>query len=255
MAKLCGICNQKAGALSRVKLSDGYMCANCNVKCGTVSNLASRSIQDCKQRIKYMEENKSYFDSFNPTMSVKGYVEIDENRQEFRFKTLDKLRGNFCSEQCFPYSELINFELNEDGETVTKGGMGRAVVGGALFGGTGAIVGGVTGKRKNNTIATSMYIRVSLKNKWLNHHTIQLLNIETKKNGIVYKTAKDNADKIISMLEMITSSQESLVEATPSSVSSPTTAADEILKYKQLLDIGAISQEEYDAKKKELLNI
>jgi len=32
-------------------------------------------------------------------------------------------------------------------------------------------------------------------------------------------------------------------------------AADEILKYKNLLDIGAITQEEYDAKKKELLKL
>lgn len=33
------------------------------------------------------------------------------------------------------------------------------------------------------------------------------------------------------------------------------TAADEIMKYKQLLDAGAITQEEYDAKKKQLLNL
>lgn len=32
-------------------------------------------------------------------------------------------------------------------------------------------------------------------------------------------------------------------------------AADEILKYKQLFDLGAISQEEYDAKKKQLLDL
>lgn len=31
--------------------------------------------------------------------------------------------------------------------------------------------------------------------------------------------------------------------------------ADEILKYKQLLDDGAITQEEYEAKKKQLLGI
>ena len=34
-----------------------------------------------------------------------------------------------------------------------------------------------------------------------------------------------------------------------------TSAADEILKYKNLLDIGAITQEEFDKKKKELLNM
>lgn len=36
---------------------------------------------------------------------------------------------------------------------------------------------------------------------------------------------------------------------------SSTSVADEILKFKQLLDIGAITQEEFDTKKKELLNL
>lgn len=33
------------------------------------------------------------------------------------------------------------------------------------------------------------------------------------------------------------------------------TPADEILKYKKLLDIGAITSDEYNAKKKQLLNL
>ena len=37
--------------------------------------------------------------------------------------------------------------------------------------------------------------------------------------------------------------------------SSNSSVADEIMKYKQLLDAGAITQEEYDAKKKQLLNL
>lgn len=36
---------------------------------------------------------------------------------------------------------------------------------------------------------------------------------------------------------------------------SGSSAADEILKYKKLLDVGAITQEEYDAKKRQLLNL
>lgn len=38
-------------------------------------------------------------------------------------------------------------------------------------------------------------------------------------------------------------------------VSSPFSVADELLKFKQLLDMGALTQEEFDAKKKELLNL
>lgn len=35
----------------------------------------------------------------------------------------------------------------------------------------------------------------------------------------------------------------------------PTSAADEIKKYKELLDIGAITQEEFEQKKKQLLGL
>lgn len=50
------------------------------------------------------------------------------------------------------------------------------------------------------------------------------------------------------------------VEKNKSSVSAPTiqhsiTSADEIVKYKELLDLGVITQEEFDAKKKQLLGI
>ena len=34
-----------------------------------------------------------------------------------------------------------------------------------------------------------------------------------------------------------------------------TSPADELIKYKQLLDMGALTQEEFDKKKKELLNL
>ena len=42
---------------------------------------------------------------------------------------------------------------------------------------------------------------------------------------------------------------------TNSSASDPASCADEILKFKQLLDAGVITQEEFDAKRKQLLNL
>ncbi len=65
------------------------------------------------------------------------YLQIDDTHKAF------KAGGSI-----FEFSNLLNFELLEDGETITKGGLGRAVAGGLLFGGVGAIVGGVTGGKK-----------------------------------------------------------------------------------------------------------
>lgn len=44
-------------------------------------------------------------------------------------------------------------------------------------------------------------------------------------------------------------------ERTKSNLVGDSTVADEILKFKELLDVGAITQEEFDAKKKQLLNL
>ncbi len=41
----------------------------------------------------------------------------------------------------------------------------------------------------------------------------------------------------------------------PVVVASTTSAADEIKKFKELLDMGIITQEEFDAKKKQLLDL
>ena len=45
------------------------------------------------------------------------------------------------------YADLLNYDLLEEDSLVTSGGIGQALIGGALFDGVGAIAGGITGKR------------------------------------------------------------------------------------------------------------
>ena len=52
------------------------------------------------------------------------------------------------SRRIYNYSDIVSFELLEDGENITKGGICMAVAGGVLFGNAGAIVGGAAGKNK-----------------------------------------------------------------------------------------------------------
>ncbi len=54
------------------------------------------------------------------------------------------------------FKDILGMEFQEDG--VHTNGVGRAVVGGALFGGAGAVVGAVTGKRTVQNIKIIMYI-------------------------------------------------------------------------------------------------
>ncbi|MBQ6884894.1 MAG: SHOCT domain-containing protein [Clostridia bacterium] len=243
MAKIpCAVCGKQLGLLSpKAKISDGAICAVCLQSAGisSLSNATSYNQQTIKE---YILTRQALVKSYNATKTYGGYIEIDEDNKLF------KLSGDL-----FEFSNLLSFELLEDGTTVTKGGLGRAVAGGLLFGGVGAIVGGVTGSKKAKNICNSMKLRVSLKNAHTDVVYITLISSETKTNGFMYKMAQDSAQKVITALEFINDINQSTAhyQTTPTQQSS----ADEIVKYKALLDQGIITQEEFEAKKKQLLGL
>ena len=238
MANFCSLCSKKIGVFTQIKIKDGYVCGDCQKKSLNMTNCNCRTTQDYKDRLEDIGENQKLQNIFSATIDYGDYIKIDENNKLFK---LGK------SPECFTFDCLCDFELIEDGETVVKGGLGRAVAGGLLFGGVGAIVGGVTGKKKNKAVVNHMYIRLSLNHKWVKDFAITLITMETKKNGFVYNTHKALADKIISALEIIAKNQ----PVADNNLSS----ADEILKFKQLLDVGAITDEEFTQKKKQLLGL
>ncbi|MBQ9017247.1 SHOCT domain-containing protein [Candidatus Saccharibacteria bacterium] len=66
---------------------------------------------------------------------------------------------------------------------------------------------------------------------------------------------KDTANKHEEFYNLIMKKIKDIKNPSVTSDNSTTSAADEIKKYKNLLDTGAITQGEFAAKKKELLNL
>ena len=124
-----------------------------------------------------------------------------------------------------------------------------------LFGGIGAIIGGVTGGKKSKGICNSMKLRISLKNAHIDVIYIDFISTETKTNGFIYKSAQDSAQKCITALEIINDINQSSYADNTKTIVQMSSAADEILKFKALFDQGIITQDEFDAKKKELLGL
>ena len=245
MAKIpCAVCGKELGLLSgKVKISDGAVCTNCLSSAGIsmLNNAPSYNQQSIKELI---TARQALVNNFHSTKSVGTYIQVDENNKAFKI-----------GRDIFAYDNLLSFELLEDGQSVAKGGLGRAVVGGLLFGGVGAIVGGVTGGKKSKGICNSMKLRVSLKNAHTDVVYINFIMTETKTSSFIYKCAQDSAQKCITALETINDvNQSSHIESASSGVQS-VSAADEIVKFKSLLDQGIITQAEFDAKKKELLGL
>ena len=240
--KNCAICGKPIGILSgKTEIADGFVCGSCLSGAGLTSfpngkQYTAATLTDL------LNTRKQLMSKFSITKKVTPTFAIDETNQLFIAE------GNL-----FEYGNLLSFELLEDGETVTKGGLGRAVAGGLIFGGVGAIVGGITGSKKSKGLCKSMKIKLTVRNAHTDTVYINLITSETKTSSLIYKNAQNTAQSCLSALQIIADKNNSTHASQADSQSVST--ADEILKYKQLLDMGAITQEEFNAKKKQLLEL
>lgn len=255
----CVLCGAEVGSLSRTKLNDGtFLCSSCIVKTGinqvfSANRLKELNVEGIKKRIEYHEkdvkENLERISMFNGTYKVGGYIWFDDNHKWFVFP-----KGAFGSSinnsYVFKYDEIIDYEVLEDGVSITKGGLGKALIGGALFGLAGAIVGGTSKRTKE--ICNKLEIKVTTRNPDNPVVYLNLINTEFKKNGLVYKQASKSVQDILSKFQIVIDELEREKGIAKEAVSN-VSVADEIKKFKELLDIGAITQEEFDTKKKELL--
>ena len=191
---------------------------------------------------------------FAPTKKVGSYFAINENTKQFAIGK--GLLTNFKNSTIYDFDDIIDFELLEDGTTITKGGLGRATVGGLLFGGVGAIVGGVTGGKKASTKCTSLQVKITVNNINAPAEYIKLISSTVDKKSSLYKAAYQNAQEILSLLQLICSQRET--DNPVGSTNTPVqdvSAADEIRKFKALMEEGIITEEEFLAKKKQLLGL
>lgn len=139
--------------------------------------------------------------SYTPTERFRhsrsmGGVQIDDYNQQFRFGKNNRYVLRF--------EDVIKYEIHEDGQTIMSGGLsiGRALVGRALVGGVGAVMGGVTGKKKGRDIATSVEVLVTMRDQNSGLHRINLLSKKTKKSSNQYRNAILNAQDIIALFDV-----------------------------------------------------
>ena len=162
--------------------------------------------------------------------------------------SIDKANRLFCfghrggdkgPRMIYSFDEVAGYESDAPDDltvTETKGGIGRAVIGAAVAGPVGAIVGAATAKtetKKGNRSKENVSIRFTLPLG------------ETSLPTTVYPGG------MTAFLKKCKVSQEKPQAATLAASS----AADELLKFKRLLDMGAITESEYNAKKAQLLGL
>lgn len=100
-----------------------------------------------------------------------------------------------------PYSEIIGFSILTDEQV--SGGVGRAIVGGMLAGGVGAVVGAVTQKKQISSYKAIMY-----KNTISEPNYMFTFTGPRKTTDLDYVQAKDFAEKINSTVKAIIANNE-----------------------------------------------
>lgn len=173
-----------------------------------------------------------------------GDIFFDDKNQQFLVK---KSILSLREQQVFDYSELVGCTPIFVGSKIKKHhGITRAVVGGVLAGPVGALVGAGTGGKQFESVKQLGVMLHFSDNSTLKY---MLITTETKLDSFVGKTNMDLYNKLVNKLEQIISAAVSPENTSNENV------PDEIRKYKNLLDDGIITQEEFDAKKKELLGL
>lgn len=160
------------------------------------------------------------------------------------------------------YSDIISVSYQENGTDVYNKSLGGAVVGGLLFGGIGAIVGGSTAKTKQNKEVNNMSIKILLKctsnpTLILNIYDGAVLKTKNKSDQERYEKLmkevsgiKDIFSIIIDIVDRRNVSTSSTVISSQTSVS----VADELEKLVKLKDSGILTEEEFNDQKTKILN-
>lgn len=107
------------------------------------------------------------------------------------------------------YSDLIEYELLEDGDSLVKGRVGSAVVGGVLFGGIGALA-GASRKKKVKSVCNSMSVRIVVNNLDNPQYVIPIISSQVKTDSILYQSAMTIAQEFTSLLALIKARAETL---------------------------------------------
>ncbi len=237
MANTCPVCGGKLGLLNREKSADGLICAGCsNFFYSKLGFRAAKQPTDAlaaywvtlEQRRAAFKETDSIYDGDSL------FVSIDKSNRLFFFGYRSGDKG---PRVIYSFDEVAGYESDADDVMVTQsiGGIGRAVVGAAIAGPVGAIVGASTAKSetRKGRGKENVSIRFALP---LGE---QVLPVQKYPGGIT------------EFLKECVSGREKVSASTAASGS----VADELLKFKQLLDLGAITEDEYAAKKSQLLGM
>lgn len=179
---------------------------------------------------------------------------IDDTNRKFIFKKGEKYS------KAYRFEDIIDYEVYENGASRVQGRAGSALIGGAFFGIGGAIVGSSRARNISNECnQLKLIIRVhDLKNPQIVFTYINGLKYD--KASVTYKSMIDNIQYICSTLEYMTHEKTPVKPSTSTTTQVPQVIAtkskkESLIELKEMLDLGLITESDYEQKKKQILEL
>ncbi|MFA4935503.1 MAG: SHOCT domain-containing protein [Candidatus Methanoperedens sp.] len=186
-------------------------------------------------------------------------IAIDEQRKKV---CLIKHNAGNTDLAVISYKDLLASEIYEDGTSVTKTSRvsqaGSALVGGLLFGGVGAVVGGLTGKKSTSDKIKRIDLRLTVNRTQAPIHDVNFMNVEGKRGGLIYNNAIQKVRHWHGLIEVLIRradeddrKEENTFE--PKGVER-NSVADELTKLAKLKEQGILTDNEFMEQKAKVLS-
>ena len=158
----------------------------------------------------------------------------------------------------YNFSDLINYEVYENGKSQLQGRAGSALIGGAFFGLGGLIVGSSM-SRNINEKCNQLKLIIRLNDFNCPQIVITYIdNVDWDKNGWIYRNMKENLQAVCSMLEYMlnekTLEQSAMIKQEEKGIETKSNK-EQLQELKEMLDDGLITQEDFEQKKKQILGL
>ncbi len=186
-----------------------------------------------------------------------GFIADDVNKNVYISNKLD-----IDSMECIPYKKILGFETTSDFHK--EGGVGRAITGGVLAGGAGAVVGAQTAKEKTQSYKAIIYLDDVSKPKYemeflgfLREATykspdyVKAVEFTSNVNAVIKAIVANNS---IDNTQTIPVGKEETGTILNNS-SEKNDTKEQLTNLKELYESDLITKEEYEAKKKQILGL
>jgi|GEM_PF-3375088 len=258
--KPCPICGQGTPRLLATDIADNIpICSDCSAKISLVgTQVRELSVEGLKEHLAKREENANYLaNTFRPNKKLSiGWTNLNIDEANKTFTIPLNMCGDTKNPPVFKFEELIGYELVEDYSVIERFNKGDVAPQYTPMAYAPVIHINYDNKDKDDvpeTITRSFKLNLYLSNLCWDKVESSAGSASGTEHNFQREYSKHLGD-----IRMVTAALAAIigVNVIGNAVhSNANNIAGDIMKFKELLDGDIITQEEYDAKKKQLLGI